>query len=285
MKKKQTKNILIAVAIGLLLLAGLSLLLYPTISNFWNTFRQAQSILSYNNEVSELEEAEHQRMLQQAEEFNRSLLDRSNPYGLTEAQEAAYSSTLLASGSDVMAYLEIPSIDLRLPILHGVETDTLQRAVGHIPWSSLPIGGESTHCVLSGHRGLPSSELLTNIDHLSYDDIFYINVLGRKLTYRVDSISVVEPSDVSRLGIMPGKDYVTLLTCTPYGINSHRLLVRGIRVDADTSVSGGTVNIANEAKTIDLDWLMPVLLGALAVALLILLLPDGRGKKKGTPKV
>ena len=284
MKKKQKKNSLLIAVIVLFLLAGLSLLLYPTVSNFWNTFRQAQSILSYSNEVSALEEAEHQRLWEEAEQFNRSLLDRPNPYGLTEAQESVYHETLLAAGSDVMAYLEIPTLDIKLPILHGIETETLERAVGHLPWSSLPIGGESTHCVLSGHRGLPSSELLTNIDQLSYDDTFYIHVLGRKLTYRVDSITVVEPSDVSQLGITPGKDYVTLLTCTPYGINSHRLLVRGVRVDTDAAAAGDALNLANETKPIDLDWLMPVLLGTLAVVLLLLLLSGRKEKKKkGTP--
>ena len=149
MKKKQKKNPLLIAVIVLFLLAGLSLLLYPTVSNFWNTFRQAQSILSYSNEVSALAE----RLWQEAEQFNRSLLDRPNPYGLTEEQEAVYPDTLLAAGSDVMAYLEIPTLDIKLPILHGVETETLQRAVGHLPWSSLPIGEESTHCVLSCHRG------------------------------------------------------------------------------------------------------------------------------------
>ena len=280
MKKKQKKNILLAAAVALLLLAGLSLLLYPTVSNFWNTFRQAQSILSYSNEVSALEETEHQRLWQEAEQFNRSLLDRPNPYGLTEAQEAAYPDTLLAAGSNVMAYLEIPTLGVKLPILHGVETETLQKAVGHLPWSSLPIGGESTHCVLSGHRGLPSSELLTNIDRLSYDDVFYLHVLGQTLTYRVDSITVVEPSDISQLGITPGKDYVTLLTCTPYGINSHRLLVRGVRVETDAAAVGGTLNLPNETKPVELDWLMPVLLTALAVAVVFLFLSDGTKRKE-----
>lgn len=278
---KNKKTWITAVLVALLLLAGLSLLLYPTASNYWNTIRQARSILSYDDEIVRLEETENRRLLQEAEDYNRSLLERPSAYSLTEAQQTVYPSTLLAGSSDVMAYLEIPSIDVKLPILHGVEADTLQRAVGHLEWSSLPVGGESTHCVLSGHRGLPSSELLTNIDRLTYGDVFYIHVLGRRLEYRVERITVVEPGDLSQLAIVPGVDCVTLLTCTPYGINSHRLLVTGVRIQTDRS-GGAALELTNETKTITLPWLMPVLLGALGITVLFLILPlDGKKKKKG----
>ena len=196
--KKSKKDRLFTAGLILMLLAGLSLLLYPSVSSYLNSVRQAQSILTYDNEVAALRQEDYQRLRQQA---------------------------LLAGGSDVMAYLEVPSIGVTLPICHGTETSTLQKAVGHLEWSSLPVGGSSTHCVLSGHRGLPSSELLTNLDHLEYGDAFYLHVLGDTLEYRVDRVTIVEPGDFQLLGIEEGKDYVTLITCTPYGINSHRLLV------------------------------------------------------------
>lgn len=277
--KKNKKTWLIAALVVLLLLAGLSLLLYPTVSNYFNTVRQAQSILSYDDEIAALEEEENRRLWQAAEEYNRSLLDRPSAFSLTDAQEAAYPTTLLAGSSSVMAYLEIPSIDVKLPVLHGVSADTLQKAVGHLEWSSLPVGGESTHCVLSGHRGLPSSELLTNIDRLTYGDVFYLHVLGPKLEYRVDRITVVEPDDLSQLGIIEGLDCVTLVTCTPYGINSHRLLVRGIRMESSTH-TGSFLDLPNEAKPMTLPWLMPALLGVLGLTGLFLLLPPGRKRKK-----
>ena len=176
--KKSKKDRLFTAGLILMLLAGLSLLLYPSVSSYLNSVRQAQSILTYDNEVAALRQEDYQRLRQQAEEYNVSLLDRPSPYGLTDAQQALYPTTLLAGGSDVMAYLEVPSIGVTLPICHGTETSTLQKAVGHLEWSSLPVGGSSTHCVLSGHRGLPSSELLTNLDHLEYGDAFYLHVLG-----------------------------------------------------------------------------------------------------------
>ena len=277
--KKNKKTWLMAALVVLLLLAGLSLLLYPTVSNYFNTVRQAQSILSYDDEIAALEEEENRRLWQAAEEYNRSLLDRPSAFSLTDAQEAAYPTTLLTGSSSVMAYLEIPSIDVKLPVLHGVSADTLQKTVGHLEWSSLPVGGESTHCVLSGHRGLPSSELLTNIDRLTYGDVFYLHVLGQNLEYRVDRITVVEPDDLSQLGIIEGLDCVTLVTCTPYGINSHRLLVRGVRMDSGTR-TGSALELPNEARTITVPWLMPALLGALGLTGLFLLLPAGRKRKK-----
>ena len=277
--KRQTSGRASGVLIFLLFLAGLSLLLYPTVSNYWNTARQTKAILSYDDSVSQLREEEARRLLKEAEDFNRSLLDRPSAYALTEDQAARYPSTLLTEGSDVMAYLEVPAIGVTLPICHGTESGTLQKSVGHLEWSSLPVGGESTHCVLSGHRGLPSSELMTNIDHLEPGDLFYIHVLGQRLAYQVDQISVVEPDDFSLLGIEPGQDYVTLLTCTPYGINTHRLLVRGVRVRDGGAVSGN-VNPPNELQVISAGYLFSGALLLCAILILIFLLLQGR---KTTP--
>lgn len=280
--KKSKKDRLFTAGLILMLLAGLSLLLYPSVSNYLNSIRQAQSILTYDNEVAALRQEDYQRLRQQAQDYNATLLDRPSPYGLTDAQQTLYPATLLAGGSDVMAYLEIPSISVTLPICHGTETATLQKSVGHLEWSSLPIGGDSTHCVLSGHRGLPSSELLTNLDHLEYGDVFYLHVLGDTLQYRVDRIAVVEPGDFHLLNIEPGKDYVTLITCTPYGINSHRLLVRGVRIAAGEH--GAAVPLTNEVRSLDLKYVILAVPLTLAVAVFLVLTLDSRSrKKKGAP--
>ena len=278
--KRQTCGRASGVLIFLLFLAGLSLLLYPAVSNAWNTARQTRAVRAYDTEVARLREEDARRLRQEAEDFNRALLDRPSPYALTEDQAARYPSTLLTEGSDVMAYLEIPAIGATLHVYHGTENDTLQKFVGHLEWSSLPIGGESTHCVLSGHRGLPSSELLTNIDHLEPGDLFYIHVLGQRLAYQVDQISVVEPDDFSLLGIEEGKDYVTLLTCTPYGINTHRLLVRGVRVQDGGTVTG-TVNSPNELQAISAGYLFSGALLLCAILILIFLLLQGRKAPPG----
>ena len=279
--KKSKKDRLFTAGLILMLLAGLSLLLYPSVSNYLNSVRQAQSILTYDNEVAALRQEDYQRLRQQAEAYNVSLLDRPSPYGLTDAQQALYPTTLLAGGSDVMAYLEVPSIGVTLPICHGTETATLQKAVGHLEWSSLPVGGDSTHCVLSGHRGLPSSELLTNLDHLEYGDAFYLHVLGDTLEYRVDRVAIVEPGDFQLLGIEEGKDYVTLITCTPYGINSHRLLVRGVRVAAGEHGSAA-LPLINEVRSLDMKYVILAVPLALAVGVfLVLTLDKQKRKKKG----
>ena len=280
--KKKKSGILVTVIVVLIFLAGLSLLLYPTVSNYWNSLHQSQAITSYDEEVNRLQQEEYQRIWEEAEAYNRSLLSRPNSFALTEEQALAYSQVLSPGGTDVMAYLEIPVIGVTLPIRHGTENDVLAKAVGHLEWSSLPVGGESTHCVLSGHRGLPSSELLTNIDHLEKGDVFYLHVLGQVLEYKVDQIAVVEPDDFSLLGITKGEDYVTLVTCTPYGINSHRLLVRGSRVNADGTTSGGSVTLPNEVRSFDPVYIVAgVLLALIVVAFLFLLLGGKKKKEKG----
>ena len=280
MKKRRDR--VTTAAIGGMLLLGLALMLYPPLSSWWNAARQAQSILDYSDSVTSLQAEERQRLRGAAEEFNRALLDRVSPYALPEELAGEYPNTLLTGDGDVMCYLEIPALDLTLPVRHGVDSGTLQKSVGHLEWSSLPVGGESTHCVLSGHRGLPSSELLTNIDRLERGDLFYLHVLGETLTYRVDQIAVVEPGDFSLLGIEEGEDLVTLLTCTPYGINSHRLLVRGTRADGGAA-RAESVELRSELKLYDGRLLALAGAGALAAVVLPLtaLLTRRRGKGGG----
>ena len=277
--KKKKSGILTTVLVVLIFLAGLSLLLYPTFSNYWNSLHQSQAIVSYDNEVNKLREEEYRQLWEAAEEYNCSLLSRPNSFALTDEQALAYSQMLSAGGSDVMGYIEIPVIGVTLPIRHGTESDVLQKSVGHLEWSSLPVGGESTHCVLSGHRGLPSSELLTNIDHLEKGDVFYLHVLGETLEYKVDQIAVVEPDDFSLLGIQEGEDYVTLVTCTPYGINSHRLLVRGSRV-ADDGSDTSAVDLSNEVRSLDVKYVAAAVLLVLIVVVFLILLLGGKKKRK-----
>lgn len=213
-----------------ILLIGLSLLLYPTVSDYWNSFHQTKAITTYAENVAALDNASYDAIWDAARQYNRNLLNRSNSFRLSEEQKAEYESLLDISGQGVMGYIEIPKIDVSLPIYHGTEDPVLQVAVGHLEWTSLPVGGESTHCVLSGHRGLPSAKLFTNLDKLREGDTFLLRVLDEILTYEVDQILIVEPQDTAALEIVEGQDYCTLVTCTPYAINTHRMLVRGIRV-------------------------------------------------------
>ena len=278
---KNRRDRVTAAAIGGMLLLGLALLLYPPLSSWWNAARQAQSILDYSDSVARLKAEEQQRLRGAAEEFNGALLDRGSPYALPEELAGECPHMLLTGDSDVICYLEIPALDLTLPVRHGVESGTLQRSVGHLEWSSLPVGGESTHCVLSGHRGLPSSELLTNIDRLERGDLFRLHVLGETLTYRVDQVAVVEPGDFSLLGIEEGEDLVTLLTCTPYGINSHRLLVRGTRADGGAASAGGGVELPNELRLYDGRLTALAAAGVLAAVVLPLTAVFTRRRGKG----
>lgn len=218
------------IVLVILLLIGLSLLLYPTVSDYWNSFHQTRAIATYAENVAALDNASYDAIWDAARQYNRNLCSRSNSFLLSEEQKAEYESLLDISGQGVMGYIEIPEIDVSLPIYHGTEDPVLQVAVGHLEWSSLPVGGESTHCVLSGHRGLPSAKLFTNLDKLREGDTFLLRVLDEILTYEVDQILIVEPQDTAALEIVEGQDYCTLVTCTPYAINTHRMLVRGTRV-------------------------------------------------------
>ena len=222
MKKK--KGNFITILLVLILLAGLSLLLYPTVSDYWNSFHQTKAITAYAENVADLDQERYDEIWDAAKNYNASLIDRDSAYLLSDAQKKEYERLLDVSGLGIMGYIEIPGIDCSLPIYHGTEESVLQIAVGHLEWSSLPVGGTSTHCVLSGHRGLPSAKLFTNLDRLQTGDIFMLRVLDEILTYEVDQILIVEPQETGSLRIEEGKDYCTLVTCTPYGINTHRLL-------------------------------------------------------------
>lgn len=277
MKKKN--NNWTTVFLVLLLLAGVSLLLYPSLSDYWNSMHQTRAIASYAETVSQLDTAQYDEMWKAAQDYNRSLAQRETAFALTDEQKAAYESLLDVSGLGVMGYIEIPEIDCSLPIYHGTEESVLQVAVGHLEWSSLPVGGEGTHCVLSGHRGLPSAKLFTNLDKLAVGDTFLLRVLDEVLTYEVDQILIVEPEQVDALGIVPGEDYCTLVTCTPYGINTHRLLVRGYRVE--NTPEAARMHVTADATQFDPLLVAPVLaIPVLLILLMILLVPKRRRKSK-----
>lgn len=277
MKKKN--NNWTTVFLVLLLLAGVSLLLYPSLSNYWNSMHQTRAIASYAETVSQLDTAQYDEMWKAAQDYNRSLAQRETAFALTDEQKAAYESLLDVSGLGVMGYIEIPEIDCSLPIYHGTEESVLQVAVGHLEWSSLPVGGEGTHCVLSGHRGLPSAKLFTNLDKLAVGDTFLLRVLDEVLTYEVDQILIVEPEQVDALGIVPGEDYCTLVTCTPYGINTHRLLVRGHRVE--NTPEAARMHVTADATQFDPLLVAPVLaIPVLLLLLMILLVPKRRRKSR-----
>ena len=263
----------------LVFLTGLSLLLYPSVSNYWNSFHQSRAIATYAGEVAALDDNTYEHLWQAAEDYNRTLVGRANPFlPMSGEEQAEYDSLLNVAGSGVMGYIEIPEIKCSLPIYHGTDEAVLQIAVGHIQGSSLPVGGVGTHCVLSGHRGLPSAKLFTNLDRLKEGDVFLLRVLDETLTYEVDQIRIVEPHQVEDLAIDPERDYCTLVTCTPYGVNSHRLLVRGHRIENQSGAS--SIRVTADAMQIDPILVAPVVAVPLLLLLLVWLLVSTRKKKK-----
>lgn len=214
----------------LVLLAGIGLLLYPSVSDWWNQQNQSKVVMQYAAAVSDMDEAQYDQMLSEAEAYNQKLSQTGAIWNMSAEEEQEYNSILNVDGNGVMGYIRIPKIDVELPIYHGTDDSVLQTSIGHLAGTSLPVGGEGTHTVLSGHRGLPSAKLFTDLDRLKEGDTFTITVLNKTLTYEVDQIRIVEPTDLSDLQIEEGQDLCTLVTCTPYGINTQRLLVRGHRV-------------------------------------------------------
>lgn len=229
-KTKNQKNKLLNVLIIITLIVGVGLLAYPTVSNYINELNQTKSVASYLKATKNLDEKESKKQLDLSIKYNESLLKKQNPFLMTNEEKKVYENLLDVTDTGIMAYVEIPKIDVLLPIYHGTDEGILQVAIGHLPGSSLPVGGPSTHSVISGHRGLPSARLFTDLDKMKYGDIFFINVLNKKHAYEVDKIEVINPDEVQNLKIEKGRDYCTLLTCTPYGVNTHRLTVRGHRI-------------------------------------------------------
>ena len=277
---KQKMNNLTTILLFLMLIAGLSLLLYPSVSDYWNSFHSSRAITTYAEDVAGMDEEQYAEIWSAAWEYNQSLLSRNTGFSLSDSQKNEYEQLLDVSGIGVMGYIEIPEISVSLPIYHGTSDSILQVAVGHLEWSSLPVGGESSHCVLSGHRGLPSARLFTNLDKLQTGDVFMLRILDEVLTYEVDQILIVEPQETGALRIEEGKDYCTLVTCTPYGINTHRLLVRGHRIENIEEAT--TVRVTADAVQIEPLLVAPVVaIPILLLLMIILLLPKQPRKKHG----
>ena len=276
MKKKSSFVTAILIAAFFI---GALLLLYPTISDFWNSFHQSRAIASYAEQVADLDENAYDRLWENARIYNKTLGDRMNRFVMAEEQKKAYAALLNIADNGVMGYIEIPKVRCNLPIYHGTDEAVLQVAIGHVPGSSLPVGGESTHCVLSGHRGLPSAKLFTNLDELETGDVFMLRVLDETLTYEVDQIRTVLPNELGDLAIVEGEDYCTLVTCTPYGINSHRLLVRGHRVENHAGAS--TIRVTADAMQIEPLQVAPLVAAPILVVMLVVVLIPHRTKGKG----
>lgn len=272
------KNNRSTILLILMLLIGLSLILYPTFADWWNSFHSSRSIASYVEQVANIDEAQYEELWDAAWDYNQSLLHRPNDFLLSDEQQEIYKSLLDFGGNGIMGYIEIPMIDVMLPIYHGTKESVLQIAVGHLDWTSLPVGGAGSHCVVSGHRGLPSARLFTDLDKLKVGDVFMLHVLNEILTYEIDQILIVEPQDTDPLLIEPGKDLCTMITCTPYGINSHRMLVRGHRIESQEEAK--VIRITADALRIEPLMVAPfVAVPILLVLLIILLLPK---QKKGS---
>lgn len=273
--KKNLVNLLLIA----MMLMGAGLIAYPTFSDYWNSFHQSYAISNYAETVANIDDTEYREVLAEAYAYNDDLLHVSGDrWVLDHTRKAEYETVLNIGGTGVMGYIEIDKIRCTLPIYHGTEDAILQTAIGHIEGSSVPVGGESTHCVLSGHRGLPSARLFTDLDRLEIGDTFVIRTLDEILQYEVDQILIVEPADLSSLDIEEGKDLCTLITCTPYGVNTHRLLVRGHRVE--TTVKTKNIRVTADAMMIEAVLVAPFIAVPVLTMLIIAVITSSKKKKK-----
>ena len=271
LQKNKTNIILVC-----LMLLGVCLIAYPSVADWVNSFSQSRVIMSYVETVANMDEKEYQRILDEAAAYNEKRAETGNLWHLTKEEEAEYNRMLSFDSYGVMGYITIPKINVNLPIHHGTDERVLQTSIGHLSGTSLPIGGYTAHTVLTGHRGLPSAKLFTNLDKLVIGDIFTINVLNETYTYQVDAIHIVEPEDVTYLQMESGKDLCTLVTCTPYGINTHRLLVRGHRIP---NLSGDG-RVVSEAVVIEPQYVVPFVGIPVVTVFLIITLIHTKNKKK-----
>ena len=270
--KKKTTTILFV----LIFLIGLSLLLYPTVSDRWNSYHQSKMIISHAENVDRLGKEACEKLIADANAFNKDLRKFPDRWNMTGAEKKQYEEQLISDETAIISYVEIPKIKISLPVYHGTGAAVLQEAIGHMEGTSLPVGGEGTHCVLSGHRGLPSAKLFTDLDKLVLGDQFLLYTLNEVLTYEVDQIRVVLPTDLSTLAFEEGKDYCTLFTCTPYGVNTHRLMVRAHRVE---TVETKHILVTAEALQID-EITVALIIGVPILALVfIIVLVRPRRKK------
>ena len=287
-KKKSTQKKgggnLSTIALVAIFFVGLSVLLYPTISDFWNEKRQSQAIINYDDLIVDIAPEDYSAIFDKADKYNKKIRNMQFPFLNHKNIEDEYYSTLDINGDGMMGYITIEKIKVQLPVYHGTSDKVLNSAVGHVEGSSLPIGGKSTHAVLSAHRGLPSAKLFTNLDKMEIGDIFTIRILDRTVTYQVDQILIVLPHETENLNIVSGEDYCTLVTCTPYGINTHRMLVRGTRIE--NIEPDRVINVTTEAYQIDPLIVTPAVAAPMLGLLLIMLIVKSRkpGNKKSKKK-
>lgn len=275
MKKGSLSTILLV----FLFFIGLSLLLYPSFSDYWNSLHQTRAIADYAEKVADLDDNRYEALLEAAQRYNEALALKEDRFKISDEEMAEYTALLNVSGNGILGYIEIPKIGCSLPIYHGTDETVLQIAIGHITGTSLPVGGVGTHSVVSGHRGLPSAKLFSDLDELAVGDQFLLRVLDETLTYEVDQILIVWPYEMEALDIDPEQDYCTLVTCTPYGINSHRLLVRGHRVENQEEAK--TVRVTADALQIEPVIVAPMVAAPMLFVLLILLLIPKKKKSEG----
>ena len=248
------------------LAAGIFLLLYPTVSNYWNSFHQSRAIMQYAEQVAQMDSGRYAELIREAEQYNARLAETGIRWMMDEGQIQEYEKLLNFNDTGIMGYIDIPKISVKLPVYHGTGEAVLQTSIGHIAETSLPVGGAGSHCSLSGHRGLPSARLFSDLDKLVDGDMFTLSILNETYTYEVDRIRVVDPADLTELKIFPGEDLCTLITCTPYGINTHRLLVRGHRVKN----LDGEAQVVADAMQLEAAYVAPFIMIPLLLLLLLL---------------
>lgn len=271
----RTHKTVIILTLGFLI--GISVLLYPAFSNYWNSKTQSRAIVNYESVLEHLDPEDYSAMFQAAYDYNEALYAVDYPL-MNHKEVPGYYDALKLEGTSIIGYVKIDKIGVELPVYHGTSDEVLSRGVGHLEGSSLPVGGENTHCVMSAHRGLPSAKLFTDLDRLELGDTFQITVLDQVLTYQVDQVKVITPREIDDLQIVEGKDYCTLFTCTPYGINTHRLLVRGIRIE--TIMEKPVIYVANEAFRIEPLLVTPAVAAPMILVFLIHLMVKYREPPK-----
>ena len=282
-RQKKKSGSTSTIALVAIFFVGLSVLLYPTISDFWNEKRQSKAIVDYDSYINNLTPEDYSEYFVKADAYNKKIRNMSFPLLNHKNIADEYYDTLDINGDGMMGYITIEKIKVQLPIYHGTSDRVLNSAVGHVEGSTLPVGGKSTHAVLSAHRGLPSAKLFTNLDKLEIGDIFTIRILDRTVTYEVDQIHIVSPHETDELNIIPGEDHCTLVTCTPYGINTHRMLVRGKRIKNIEPEK--VINVITEAYQIDPLIVTPAVAAPmLGILLIILLFKSGNNSKKTKKK-
>ena len=289
-KKKKKSHRASNIILVLILLVGAGIAGYPAFSEYWNSMHQSRAIMGYAERVAEMSNDEYAAVWDAALDYNRRLTKSPNPFDMSDEEMNDYESQLNVDGTGNMGFISIPRIDVNLPIYHGTSDAVLQTSIGHIDGTSLPAGSVhpdqdnfdkvefASHSVLSGHRGLPSAKLFSELDVLEIGDVFYLTILDQTLTYQVDDISVIVPEDSSKLVLYPGKDYCTLMTCTPYGINTHRLLVRGVRVENDKELVD--VRVTADALKIEPLYVVPFIAGPVLLLMILWVVIFAGGKKK-----